>query len=124
MLQKFYSFGFDLGIYFFIIEKGFKQGEKELMSAGELWKTALLNLTSVTTTNSATLMMRSIFHIFVNLSLAHILYASWVSINCLDKTAIIGMKTIEGELLSHGIRVQRRRLCESVKRVDPVGRRL
>ena len=34
------------------------------------------------------------------------------------------MKTIEGELRAEGIRVQRRRLRESVKRVDPVGRRL
>lgn len=35
-----------------------------------------------------------------------------------------GTKTIEGELVSQGIRVQRRRLRESIKRVDPVGRRL
>ena len=35
-----------------------------------------------------------------------------------------GLKTIEGELVSQGVRVQRRRLRESVKRVDPVGRRL
>ncbi|CAB4024333.1 PREDICTED: uncharacterized protein LOC107336548, partial [Paramuricea clavata] len=35
-----------------------------------------------------------------------------------------GTKIIKGELISHGIRVQRRRLRDSLKRVDPVGRRL
>ena len=34
------------------------------------------------------------------------------------------MKTIEGSLLSQGIRVQRARLRNSLKRVDPIGRRL
>ena len=34
------------------------------------------------------------------------------------------MKTIEGELLAQGIRVQRRRIRNSVKRMDPVGRRI
>jgi hypothetical protein len=34
------------------------------------------------------------------------------------------MKSIEGELVSQGIKIQRRRIRESVKRVDPVGRRL
>ena len=34
------------------------------------------------------------------------------------------LKTIEGELVAQGIRVQRHRLRSSVKRVDPVGRRL
>ena len=37
---------------------------------------------------------------------------------------LAGTKIIEGELISHGIRVQRRRLRDSLKRVDPVGRRL
>ncbi|XP_068692194.1 uncharacterized protein [Montipora foliosa] len=35
-----------------------------------------------------------------------------------------GMKTIEGCLVSQGVRVQRSRLRNSLKRVDPVGRRL
>ena len=35
-----------------------------------------------------------------------------------------GLKTIEGELVLQGVRVQQRRIRESVKRVDPVGRRL
>ena len=34
------------------------------------------------------------------------------------------MKTIEGELQAEGVRAQKRKLRESVKRVDPVGRRL
>lgn len=37
---------------------------------------------------------------------------------------LTGTKTIQGELISQGIRVQRRRLRDSLKRVDPVGRRL
>ena len=40
------------------------------------------------------------------------------------KKIFSGKKTIEGELISQGIRVQRRRLRASLKRVDPVGRRL
>ena len=35
-----------------------------------------------------------------------------------------GTKTVEGELVAHGISVQRTRLRDSLKRVDPVGRRL
>lgn len=35
-----------------------------------------------------------------------------------------GVKTIEGELISQGIRVQRHRLRDSIKRIDPIGRRL
>ena len=34
------------------------------------------------------------------------------------------MKTIEGSLVSQGIRVQRARLRNCLKRVDPIGRRL
>ena len=37
---------------------------------------------------------------------------------------LLGLKTIEGELLAQGICVQRHRFRSSVKRVDPVGRRL
>ena len=36
----------------------------------------------------------------------------------------LALKTTERQLVSQGIRVQRRRLRESVKRVDPVGRRI
>ena len=49
-----------------------------------------------------------------HISTAHYLYFDFTT----------GLKTIEGELLSQGVRVQRRRIGESVKRVDPVGRQL
>lgn len=35
-----------------------------------------------------------------------------------------GTKTVEGELRAQGIRVQRHRVRTSIKRVDPVGRRI
>lgn len=44
--------------------------------------------------------------------------------NMFLKIFFLGTKTIEGELISQGIRVQRHRLRDSIKRVDPVGRRL